>query len=163
MDKKDHGTLKVLEQIRDALNKINSREDLNELTSEADSLIKRAETRVDEALKKIGSTFDRIHDKLFAFNNILIAAFLGLSKYPADDPIFDLWSAFLPIANLIFLIVLEKTQMEIYRHQSLEMEWTQEERDKHGKMINKQNLRSLVAILFTFGIFSFLAVSVLGY
>ena len=153
----------MLEQTRDALYEINKREELNELTSESNYLIKRAETRVDEALKKIGSTFDRIHDKLFAFNNVLIAAFLGLSKYQADDPIFDLWSAFLPIANLIFLIVLEKTQMEVYRHQSLEMEWSKEERERHGKMINKQNLRSLAAILITFGIFLCLAISVLSY
>lgn len=154
---------KLLEEIRDLLHSLDAREETNELFSESSGLIKKAENRADDALNKISSSFDRIHDKLFTFNNIMLAAFLGLSKYPTENPIFDLWSVFLPIVNLIFLIILEKTQMEIYRHQSLEMKWEEPDRVQHGKMINKQNLRSLLAIFITFGIFIYLLVKITIY
>ena len=154
---------KVLKEIRDLLQSIDAREETNELISESNGLIKKAEKRSNDALNKIGSSFDRIHDKLFTFNNILLAAFLGLSKYPSEDPIFHLWSVFLPILNLVLLIILEKMQMEIYRHQSLEMKWTETDREKHGRMIRNQNLRSLSAILFTLGIFIYLLIAIAIY
>ncbi len=154
---------KLLEEIRDLLDSINTREESKELLSDSNEIIQRAQKRSNDALDKIGSSFDRIHDKLFTFNNILIAAFLGLSKYPSEDPIFDLWSVFLPILNLFFLIGLEKMQMEIYRHGSLEMKWGEEDRRKYGKMIRHQNLRSLLAILTTLGIFFYLFVKVILY
>lgn len=155
--------IKLLEEIRDQLKSINAREETDELFSESNGLIQKAEKRSDDALNKIGSSFDRIHDKLFTFNNILIAAFLGLSKYPSEDPIFDLWSVFLPIVNLVFLIVLEKMQMEIYRHASLEMKWDEAGRLKYGRMIRQQNLRSLLAIITTLGIFFYLFIKVTLY
>lgn len=154
---------KLLKEIRDLLQSIDAREETNELISESNGLIKKAEKRSNDALNKIGSSFDRIHDKLFTFNNILLAAFLGLSKYPSEDPIFHLWSVFLPILNLVLLIILEKMQMEIYRHQSLEMKWTETDREKHGRMIRNQNLRSLSAILFTLGIFIYLLIAITIY
>ena len=154
---------KLLKETRDLLQSIDAREETNELISESNGLIKKAEKRSNDALNKIGSSFDRIHDKLFTFNNILLAAFLGLSKYPSEDPIFHLWSVFLPILNLVLLIILEKMQMEIYRHQSLEMKWTETDREKHGRMIRNQNLRSLSAILFTLGIFIYLLIAITIY
>ena len=154
---------KLLKEIRDLLKSLNAREETNELFSESNELIKRVEDRSNDALNKIGSSFDRIHDKLFAFNNILLVAFLGLSKYPTNDPIFSLWSVFLPISNLGCLIILEKMQMEIYRHASLGMKWSEHDRGKYGVMIRKQNLRSLLTILFTLGIFVFFFVSIALY
>lgn len=163
MDNKEDKVIELLREIRDSLRSIDVREESNELVAESTSLINKAQKRADDALNKIGSSFDRIHDKLFSFNNILIAAFLGLSKYPAVNPIFDIWTAFLPLANLVFLMILEKTQMKIYRHASLEMEWVETDRQRYGNMINKQNLISLLAIIITVSIFLFLFVSVLLY
>lgn len=153
----------ILTEIRNLLRSINAREESKDLGSETDSILKEVRSRANDSLKKVRSTFDRIHDKLFSFNNIMIAAFLGFSKYPSENPIFELWVAFLPICNLIFLMVLEKMQMEIYRHESLEMEWIQLDRDKYGKMIDNQNLRSLLAITTTFGIFIYLLISIATY
>jgi hypothetical protein len=147
-------------EIRDLLRSIDAREESKELDLETDSLFKEKNSRANDSLKKVRSTFDRIHDKLFTFNNIMIAAFLGLSKYPSENPIFELWVAFLPICNLIFLMVLEKMQMEIYRHEALEMKWVEADRDKYGKMIDDQNMRSLVAIIVTFSIFIYLFISI---
>lgn len=163
MDKNRDNVVELLKEIRDYLSSIDIREESNDLVAESTSLINKAQKRADDALNKIGSSFDRIHDKLFSFNNILIAAFLGLSKYPSENPIFDVWTAFLPLVNLVFLMILEKTQMEIYRHASLEMDWVESDRQKYGKMINKQNLRSLLAIIVTLSIFLFLFISILIY
>lgn len=161
MDEKSNKEL--LTEIRNLLRSIDAREKSKELVAEANSLIKKAEIRSEDSLNKIASTFDRIHDKLFSFNNIIIVAFLGFSKYPEEKPIFDLWVAFLPICNLIYLMILEKMQMEIYRHASLEMEWEEKDRDKYGKMIKHQNLRSLIAIIVTFSIFAYLFFSIAIY
>ena len=95
---------------------------------------------------------------------MLIAAFLGLSKFPTDEPIFSLWAAILPIVNLIYLMLLEKWQMEIYRHAARRMEWNfTTDVQKYGNMINRQNLRSLLSIITTFGLFVYLVVKILSY
>ncbi|WP_165750571.1 hypothetical protein [Cellulophaga sp. Z1A5H] len=155
---------KILEQIVKLLAQNEARISTNELTAEGDNLLDKAEREGDEASKKIQSSFDRIHDKLFTFNNMLIAAFLGLSKFPSDEPIFSLWAAILPIVNLIYLMLLEKWQMEIYRHASKRMQWNfTTDVQKYGQMINRQNLRSLLSIVTTFGLFVYLVVKILSY
>lgn len=159
-------TNKILQRILELLAKNEARVSTNEITAEGDEIIKKFEREAEDATKKIQSTFDRIHDKLFNFNNMLIAAFLGLSKFPTDKPILSLWIAILPIANLIYLMFLEYWQMEIYRHAAKRMEWDldlNKDVKKYGDMINRQNLRSLLSILTTFGLFTFLVIKILTY
>lgn len=159
-------TNKLLNRILELLEKNETRIQTNEMTSEGDGLIKKVEKEVEEAISKIQSTFDRIHDKLFNFNNMLIAAFLGLSKFPAEKPILNLWMAILPILNLIYLMLLEYWQMEIYRHAARRMEWelgSSKDVKKHGKMIKRHNLRSFLSILITFGLFIVLVIRILSY
>ncbi len=160
----DSKTTKLLEQIRDLLQKNEARVSVDELTSESERLIKKAEKEGDEAATKIQSSFDRIHDKLFSVNSILIAAFVGFGKFPADAPIFNIWVALLPLLNIFYLIFLEQRQMEVYRHASQRMNWNlSTDVEKYGKMINKQNLRSLLAILTTLGLSIYLAVKIIIY
>ncbi|KAA1241557.1 hypothetical protein [Aquimarina sp. RZ0] len=157
-------TNKLLKQMLKLLAENEARISTNELTSESNKLLNKAEKEAEEATNKIQSTFDRIHDKMFTFNNMLIAAFLGLSKFPSDEPIFSLWAAILPIINLIYLMLLEKWQMEIYRHAAKRMDWNfTTDVEKYEIMINKQNLRSLLSIITTFGLFLFLVVKILSY
>lgn len=159
-------TNKILKQIAEILVKNDVRISSDEMMAEGDKLIEKAEREGEDASKKIQSTFDRIHDKLFNFNNMLIAAFLGLSKFPSEKPILSLWMAILPIANLIYLMFLEYWQMEIYRHVSMRMEWDldlNKDVKKYGNMISRQNLRSLLSILTTFGLFIFLVIKILTY
>ncbi|CAM1342210.1 hypothetical protein [Tenacibaculum amylolyticum] len=159
-------TNKVLQQILDLISKNDARLEVNELTTESESFIDKAKKEADEATKKIQSTFDRIHDKLFNFNNMLIAAFLGLSKFPTETPILSLWMAILPILNLIYLMFMEYSQMEIYRHAAKRMEWSLDvnlDVRKYGNMIRKQTRRSLFSIFTTFGLFIFLVIKILAY
>ncbi len=157
-------TNKILEKILELLAKNEARISTNEFSAEGDKLIEKAEKEGEEASKKIQSTFDRIHDKLFTVNGILVASFFGLGKFPTDNPIVSLWLVILPISVLIYLVFLEQQQMEIYRHASQRMNWNfDKDVAKYGKMISRQNLKSLFAIFVTFGLFIYLAIKVITY
>lgn len=56
--------------------------------------------------------FDRIHDKLFTFNNIMIVGFFTLSKIETDVNIRNI---LIPISNLIILVYIEYRMMELSR------------------------------------------------
>lgn len=157
-------TNQILQQILEILVKNVARIETNELTAESDRLFEKAEKDGEEASKKIQSTFDRIHDKLFTINGILVASFFGLGKFPTDNPMVSLWLVTFPIFVLGYLIYLEQQQMEIYRHTSQRMNWNLDtDVAKYGKMINKQNLKSLLAIILTIGQSIYLAIKVILY
>lgn len=155
---------KILKQILELLAKNEARISSKEITFEGDKSIEKAEREGEEASRKIQSTFDRIHDKLFTVNGILVASFFGLGKFPMDNPIISLWLAVLPISVLCYLFFLEQQQMEIYRHSSQRMNWNLDiDVAKYGRMIGRQNLQSLFAIIATFGLFIYLAIKVITY
>lgn len=157
-------TNKILEKILKLLAKNEARISTNEFSAEGDELIQKVKKEGEEASKKIQSTFDRIHDKLFTVNGILVASFFGLGKFPTDNPIVSLWLVLFPIFVLCYLIYLEQQQMEIYRHASQRMNWDfDKDVAKYGKMISRQNLKSLFAIIITFGLFIYLAVRLITY
>lgn len=140
-------TLELLEEINNTLQAIDRRLDTKEMFSESNKLIENAEKRVENSTNLIQSSFDRIHDKVFNFNNIMIAAYIALGTFPVDSPIIKLWTIIFPILNLIFLIFIEIRQMEIHRFTAHEMEWTSKEREEYGKRINKQTLLSLGSMI----------------
>jgi len=160
--KESKETNKILQRILELLAENEARISATEMTAEGDQLLDEAEKQGDDASEKIQLSFDRIHDKLFTINSILIASFVGLSKFPLDNPIFSLWVALLPITNIFYLVLLEKYQMEIYRHASQRMNWNfSTDVQKYGRMISKQNLRALFVILTTFGLSIFLAIKII--
>lgn len=69
----------------------------------------------EQGKKNILKYFDRLHDKLFTFNNILIVGFFALSKI--DNQI-SLKNILIPIANLIFILLIEYKMMELSRTES---------------------------------------------
>ncbi len=157
-------TNKILKKVLELLAKNEARVSTNEFSADGDKLIEKAKKEGEEASKKIQSTFDRIHDKLFTINGILVASFFGLGKFPTDNPIISLWLVILPISVLCYLVYLEQQQMEIYRHASQRMNWNfDKDVAKYGKMISRQNLKSLFAIIVTFGLFIYLAIKVITY
>lgn len=143
--------LKKLEEINKSLQDINRRQDINEQFSESDRLIDKIENRVEDSLNQIQISFDRIHDKVFNFNNIMIASFMVLGTFPSNSPILPLWTAIFPIANLIYLIWIDIRQMEIHRFASNEMQWTSKDRESFGEKIKNQTLFSLGAIVLSLG------------
>jgi hypothetical protein len=112
--------------------------------------IERNFTRTEEeGLKNILKHFDRIHDKLFVFNNILIAGFFALSKIENPIPVKTI---FIPILNLCFLIFIEYEMMEKSRFESSIKTQPFDKYDSHGKRIVRTNLYSLLSIITTFSV-----------
>lgn len=138
--------IKILEEINQTMKKIYTHFETEELLSESDKLISKAEDRVENSLNQIQNTFDRIHDKVFNFNNIMIGVYLVLATFPEKTPILKLWVAIFPILNLIYLIYIDISQMEIHRFASREMEWTSIERNEYGRKISNQTNLSLIAL-----------------
>ena len=74
----------ILKQISETLNKINARQEKDELFSETTKLLEKSDRRVENALSQIQNAFDRVHDKIFNFNNILIGVYLVLGTFPTN-------------------------------------------------------------------------------
>lgn len=142
-------SIEILKQINQTLQKIDIRQESDELFSESNKLLEKSDNRVEYSLNQIQNTFDRIHDKVFNFNNILIGAYLVLGTFPSDSPKLELWAVIFPIINLVYLIYIDIRQMEIHRFASREQEWTATEREDHGRKISKQTLLSLFALLLS--------------
>ena len=151
----------ILAEIKDILSKISLEQETLELTEEAEGLIKKAKNRSDNSLNNIQNSFDRIHDKLFNFNSVMIAAFFVLGTFPNDSPVIKLWTSIFPTINLIYLIFIEYRQMEIHRFASNEMKWNENDRDQYGRKITTQSLLSFLSIIITVGIFAYLTLKVL--
>jgi len=156
----DKRTIELLEEINKSLQEINRRQDIEEVFSESNKLIDRAESRVENSLTQIQISFDRIHDKIFNFNNIMIAAYMVLGTFPSESPILRLWTVIFPIINLIYLIFIDVKQMEIHRFASNEMEWTATERNEYGKKINKQTWFSLGAMALSIGCLIYIMIKI---
>jgi len=158
MEDKD---LKILEEINKTLKEINARQETNELFSESNELLKKVDERVEHSTNQIQNSFDRIHDKVFNFNNILIATFMVLGTFPNESPIIQLWTVVFPISNLIFLIYLEIRQMEIHRFVANEKDWTDIERSQYGKKINTQTLLSLLSFGLSLGCLIYIVIEII--
>jgi hypothetical protein len=91
--------------------------------------------------------FDRIHDKLFAFNNIMIVGYFALSKLNVSISMFNI---LIPLCNLVILIIIEFRMMEKGRFEAKIMDKTDCELDKYKKGIDRTNLYSLLTITASF-------------
>lgn len=69
----------------------------------------------EEGKKNILKHFDRLHDKLFTFNNVLIAGYFALAK--VFESIFT-FEIIIPLINMGFLIIIEYRMMEKGRFES---------------------------------------------
>lgn len=158
MEDKD---IKILEEINKTLKEINARQETDEMFSEPNELLKKVDTRVEHSTNQIQASFDRIHDKVFNLNNILIATYMVLGTFPSESPILKLWTVIFPVFNLIFLIYLEIRQMGIHRFAANEKAWTDKERNQYGKKINSQTLLSLLSFGLTLGCFIYLIIEIM--
>ena len=154
-------TLKLLEQINKSLVEINVRQKTDEMMSDSNKFLDKSDRRVENALEQIQNTFDRIHDKVFNFNNLLIGAFLVLSTFPSDYPILELWTIIFPIINMAFMIYIDYRQMEIHRYAAGEQDWTDVERTEYGNKIHNQTLLSLFSLVLSMICLGYLIITVI--
>ena len=106
----------------------------------------RYEKIEEEGIKNLLKHFDRIHDKLFSFNNILIAGYFALSKIERE---ISLSTILIPIANLVILIFIEYNMMNKSRFESEITKKPKEEISRWGKSIERTNQYSLLSIIST--------------
>lgn len=116
------------------------------LTSGVDEIFENFKRTEHEGVRDILKYFDRIHDKLFTFNNILIAGYFGLSRF-FDS--FSIYMIFIPLVNLGLLLFIEYRMMEKSRFESEITKKTPKEIDKHGLSINVTTRYSLCSIIST--------------
>lgn len=118
------------------------------LLEEANAEIKKYEEisqkHAYDGLRDISKYFDRINDKLFMFNNILIAGFFATGKLK-DNVSVEL--IIFPIANLLVLIYmeflfLEKSRMASYPAIEMDVE-------KYAQQIKKTNKFSRITLITT--------------
>lgn len=111
--------------------------------SAMDSRLQKIE---EEAHKNMLKHFDRLHDKLFTFNNILITGYFVLSRLDAGV---SSLSIVIPMLNLSILLYIEYRMMNNSRIQSTITQQNKIQMDKWKKSINNTNLYSLLSILTT--------------
>ena len=129
--------------------------DIDESEKEVEEIYQNFKRTEREGVQNILKYFDRIHDKLFTFNNILIAGYFALSQF-FDS--FSVYGIIIPILNLGLLLIIEYRMMEKSRFESQITQKTKEDIDKNGLSINKTTRYSLYSIISTaivVGIFMF--------
>ncbi|MFQ6599303.1 hypothetical protein [Flavobacterium sp. C3NV] len=156
----ENEAIKLLQEINKTLNEINAREQTSEIMEETNKLFDKSDRRVEYATNQIQNTFDRVHDKIFNFNNILIGAFLVLGTFPNDAPHVKLWTIIFPILNMVFMIYIDINQMEIHRYAAGEQEWNDVEREAYGKKIEKQTRLSMLSLFLSVGCLIYLIIKV---
>ena len=155
--------IELLEEIDKSLKELNVRENIREEMSDSNKTLQKIDNRVEYSTNQIQNSFDRIHDKVFNFNNIILGAFLVLSTYPSNSPIINMWLIIFPIAILIFLVWLEIRQMGIHRLAAKENEWTSKELKEYGDRINKQTLLSLLSFVLSISSLLYLIYKIVQY
>lgn len=119
---------------------------MEETFKEIEKSMASMEKKAYDGTRDILKYFDRIHDKLFTFNNIMIVGFFTLSKLKNNVPVELI---FVPIINLVILIYIEYKMMQKSRFEAGILDVNFEEIPKLGNMINKTNNYSLLSIFST--------------
>ena len=122
-------------------------EEIEESLKEADEMINNFKEQEKQGLRDILRYYDRIHDKLFSFNNMLIAGYFVIIAMPNSQT--NPWWILLPIFNMLNLVFVDYEMMEKSRFESAIMRKSQKEIQNHGKRISKTTWRSLFTIIST--------------
>lgn len=120
---------------------------------ELDIEIEEMNSRINdfEAIEKDGyqniiKYFDRIHDKLFSFNNIMIGGYFCLVTFKSSISFTFL---IIPLINMLILVFIDYSMMERSRVESKIMSIPLKEHENYKKSIDKTNIHSLFAIIST--------------
>lgn len=90
--------------------------------------------------------FDRMHDKVFSLNNLLIAAYFALIAIRKDVPS---WSLVIPTFNSILLLYIDYRMLLRARIQANITNVDPKIRERYGSVQNNTNLYSLLSIYST--------------
>lgn len=121
--------------------------DFEQYEREAAERDARMKKREENAVADITKYFDRIHDYISHYNNLLIGAFFALAQFQEN---ISRWTILFPVTNLWFLIVINYRQMENSRFLSDITNKPFDQIEKYGTSISRTNTLSLLAIVSTF-------------
>jgi len=117
--------------------------DFDRILKDQNEREKRMSNIEEDGIKNILKHFDRIHDNLFNFNNVLIAGYFALAQIDNTVPVKTI---IIPIINLIILIIIEYKMMEKSRTESNITKLTHSEIERFEKAIDSTNRYSLITI-----------------
>jgi len=125
-------------------------EECRELGIMTETELKEMDQRLD-AIQIVGLAdlvkyFDRINDKLFQLNNMIIAGYFALIVI---KPITSSWLILIPIINFFLLLFVDWQMMEKSRLESNVKSISPIERDRLGNLVQKSNIYSLMTIITT--------------
>lgn len=113
---------------------------------EMDDMNKRFEKTEESGIADTQKYFDRIHDKLFALNSLLIAGYFALIAVRKDVPN---WSIIVPLINSGFILLIDYRMMVRVRIQASIITADEKQRNRYGTIIHNTNLFSLLSIYST--------------
>lgn len=122
-------------------------EELDDIFKEVDEITNNFKEWEKQGQRDILRYYDRIHDKLFSFNNMLIAGYFVIIAIPNST--MNPWWMILPIINMLLLVFVDYEMMEKSRFESDIMNKSKKEIYQYGKKISKTTLRSLFTIILT--------------
>jgi len=125
-------------------------EECKELGIMTETELKEMDQRLD-AIQIVGLAdlvkyFDRINDKLFQLNNMIIAGYFALIVIKPNT---SSWLILIPIINFFLLLFVDWQMMEKSRLESSVKSITPIERDRLGNLVQKSNIYSLMTIITT--------------
>jgi hypothetical protein len=96
--------------------------------------------------------FDRIHDKLFQLNTVIVGAYFALIAIQKNTSV---WFMLIPVLNVFLLLYVDYRMMEKSRLQSEIKSLGPKDITRYKRLIQNTNLYSLASILTTIGVTSF--------
>ena len=118
---------------------------IEELIKESDEIMLRMDKVEEKAKDKIVKYFDRIHDKLFAYQLFFLAGYISLVAIPSIDV--SPWLLIIPIFCVARLIHLDWRMMENNRILSDIKNQSKRQLDKLNEKQMWTNMQSLEVIL----------------
>lgn len=122
-------------------------ENFDDIFKDIDEMTNKFEEQEKQGQRDVLRYYDRIHDKLFSFNNMLIAGYFVIIAMPNST--MSPWWMILPIINMLHLVFVDYEMMEKSRFDSNIMNKSEKEIYQYGKRISKTTLRSLFTIIST--------------
>lgn len=119
----------------------------NETCQELDIMTEAERTKIEEdGLTDTIRYFDRIHDKLFQLNTVILGAYFALIAINSN---MSVWLLLVPVLTIFLLLFVDYKMMEKSRLQSRFKSFTSSDTDKFGKLVANATRYSLLSIVVT--------------
>lgn len=121
--------------------------DIEQTIKEFEESFARMKSAEEDAKKEVVKYFDRIHDKLFAYQLFILAGYISLVAIPSIQ--ISPWWLIIPFICVFRLIYIDWRMMEINRKFSNVTNMSSHEIGQQTKIQQNINLNSLEVILET--------------